>query len=115
MRYPLAPVNLFAPLIKLTLSLSLDKGKCLLVVNEFKVLIARESNDLQDHQNLINICVARKQRSPLKKLSEDASNTPHVQRLVIGFDEETDFGSSVPSGHDVGRLLEIFIDFSKST
>ena len=56
MRYPFAPIDLFAALVEFALPLSLDEGKGLLVVYEFKVFVTRESYNLQDHQNLIYIC-----------------------------------------------------------
>lgn len=115
MGYPLAPIDLFAALVELSLPLSLDKGKCLLVVYELEVFITWESNNLQDHQNLIYVCVTGEQRSPLKELGENTADTPHVQRLVVRLDEKTNFGCSVPSGDDVSRLFEIFIDFPKAS
>lgn len=45
-RYPLAPIDLFPALVELTLPLSLNEGKSLLVVYELEVLITGESNNL---------------------------------------------------------------------
>ena len=115
MRYPFAPIDLFAALVEFTLPLSLDEGKGLLVVYEFKVFVTRESYNLQDHQNLIYICVTREQRSSLKELSEDTADTPHIQRLVVGFDEKTNLGCSIPPGNDISRLFKVFIDFPETT
>ena len=51
--------------------------------------------------NLIQVVIARKQRSPAKKLREDAANGPDVEGVRVVRRVEDDFGRSVPSGDDV--------------